>query len=73
MDYDYVVIEQGVCSVDQPVIDKSPIVRRNVCGIPLIFAGRDAIDETILSNGLVAGFMCYTDYLTLAENRQILY
>jgi hypothetical protein len=72
-DYDYVVVEQGVCSVDQPVIDKSPIVRRGVCGTPLILAGRDFIDETLLSNGLVGGFMCYTDCLTLGENRQILY
>jgi hypothetical protein len=59
-DHRYVVLEQGVCSIETPVMTSSPMVREAVCGTPLIYIGRDERgDEGILARGIVGGFMLY--------------
>jgi len=57
----YVVIKQGVFSVDEPMINKPPMIRDGVCGTPLVYAGNLVEDPEAIARGLVGGFMCYTD------------
>jgi len=41
----YIVLEQGIFSVQAREMDREPNVRDGVCGTPIIFAGTDVVDE----------------------------
>lgn len=60
-DYSYVTTDQGIFSVTAPVINSQLQIREGVCGTPLLVAGKFKSDESLLKEGLVAGFMLYTD------------
>ena len=63
-DYDYIIFQQGVCSVKESKITKSPMIREGVCGTPLVWAGRRKRNqerESKLDEGVIGGFMLYTD------------
>jgi hypothetical protein len=69
-DYSYVNTDQGIFSVTPPVINSQPQIREGVCGTPLLVAGKFESDESLLKEGLVVGFMLYTDVAgyDIAEN-----
>jgi len=64
-DFEYVVLKQGVLSVQEKKIckaDNVPVIREGVCGTPIIFAGKlPQGEDNIISKGMVGGFMFYTD------------
>jgi len=61
-EHNYVALEQGVFSVETPIIDQSPMIQEGVCGTPIIYVGKKIQEEKEnLAKGIVGGFMCYTD------------
>jgi hypothetical protein len=61
-EYDYVVLEQGVYSVETPIMESPPMIREGVCGTPIIHAGRKIGEEVeYVAQGVVGGFMLYCD------------
>jgi hypothetical protein len=74
-DYDYVMLEQGVYSVESPIMDQSPMIREGVCGTPIIHVGKKIQEEKDhLAEGVVGGFMCYSDtVIATSPKAQMLY
>jgi hypothetical protein len=54
-------LEQGIYAVRSNVINGDPKIRGGTCGTPVVVQGKSKQDESLLSSGLVCGFMSWND------------
>jgi hypothetical protein len=59
--YRYLQLEQGIYAVRSHVINGDPKIREGTCGTPVVVQGKPEQDESLLSSGLVCGFMSRND------------
>lgn len=69
--YEYVVVEQGIFSVQAAVINREPRIRDGVCGTPIIHQGMTLTDQSALQRGEVVGFMHYTDVVGCSNDSRL--
>jgi hypothetical protein len=69
--YRHLQIEQGIYAVRSEVINGEPKIREGVCGTPIVVQGKSNWDESLLSHGLVCGFMLWNDVRGYANDGRL--